>query len=216
MADGIYEIYPAIGIARVGNAPEAFCIGPEAAGGLPLHAEGSSAPFGAGDFRDEEGRVKRQAARFRIFRSAPGQAPQEVTLDSAAIREIRWTVHLANKKASWYCFQTSRGQHGYACSHPLRNADRVTPPERRKLNIDPGPRRITGRDRGPVEFSRSSVPPGYAAACFPPTGLKPSDIDTLGALKTDAAGRLLVLGGLGKSGTTAEEPKLANYANNDG
>jgi hypothetical protein len=216
MADEVYEIYPAIGIARVGNAPEAFYNGPETAGGLPLHADGSSAPFGAGDFRDEEGRVKRQAARFRIFRRAPGEAPQEITLDSGAIREIRWTVHLANKKASWYCFQTSRGQHGYACNHPLRNADRVTPAERRKLNIDPGPRRIAGRDRGPVEFSRSTVPAEYAGACFPPTGLKPVDIDTLGTLKTDAAGRLLVLGGLGKSGTTAEEPKLANYANNDG
>jgi hypothetical protein len=115
MADETYEIYPAIGIARVGNAPEAFYIGPETAGGLPLPADGSTAPFGAGDFRDGEGRVKRQAARFRVFRSAPGQAPLEITLDSPAVKEIRWTVHLANKKASWYCFQTSRGQHGYAC-----------------------------------------------------------------------------------------------------
>jgi hypothetical protein len=216
MADEIYEIYPAIGIARVGSAPEAFYIGPETAGGLPLPADGSCASFGAGDFRDGEGRVKRQAARFRIFRSAPGGVPEEITLDSAAIREIRWTVHLANKKASWYCFQTSKGQHGYACNHPLRNADRVTPAERRKLIIDPGPRRVAGKGQGPVEFSRATVPAGYAGANFPPAGLKPSDIDTLGALKTDAAGRLLVLGGLGKSGSMAEEPKLADYANNDG
>jgi len=216
MADGAYEIYPAIGIARVGNAPEAFYIGPETAGGLPLPADGSSAPFGAGDFRDGEGRVKRQAARFRVFRSIPGQAPEEITLDSAGIREIRWTVHLANKKASWYCFKTSRGQHGYACNHPLRNADRVTPAERRKLNIDPGPRSVAGKEQGPVEFSRATIPAGYVGANFPPLGLKPADIDTLGALKTDGAGRLLVLGGLGRSGSAAQAPKLADYANNDG
>ena len=197
MAKASYEIYPAIGIARVGNAPEAFYIGPETTGGLPLLADGQPGAFGAGDFRDGEGRIKRQAARFRIFRSANGDAQQEVTLDSAEVKEIRWAVHLANKKASWYYFQTSKGQHGYACNHPLRNADRVGETERRKLIIDQGQRSIAGRGAGgsqaPVEFSRTSVPAGYAGASFPPKGLKPVDIDCLGALKTDAAGRLLVL-----------------------
>jgi L-Lysine epsilon oxidase N-terminal len=32
MSDVVYEIFPAIGIARVGNAPGSFYIGPELAG----------------------------------------------------------------------------------------------------------------------------------------------------------------------------------------
>ena len=51
-------IYPAIGIARVGNSPDDYFIGPEIAG---IHASDSH------DFRDDKGRIKRQAARFRVF-----------------------------------------------------------------------------------------------------------------------------------------------------
>jgi hypothetical protein len=53
-----YVIYPGIGIARVGNAPDDYFIGPESPGQIP-------APEGG--FKDAEGRMKRQAARFRIY-----------------------------------------------------------------------------------------------------------------------------------------------------
>src|SRR5450432_1388403 len=152
MADAVYEIFPAIGIARVGNAPEAFYIGPEKGCELPIHADGSDRPFTASDFRDREGRLQRQAARFRIWRRLPGAAPEEVTLATAGISEIRWTAHLANKKASWYRFQTIRGQNGYASNHPLRNAEVQSEADRRRLIIDPGPRSIAGRNAAPVEF----------------------------------------------------------------
>src|SRR5688572_17092359 len=112
-SDVSYEIFPAIGIARVGNAPTTFYIGPEQAGGLPTLPDEPEKAFGASDFRDSEGRLRRQAARFHIWRRTPRSEPEEVTLDTADIREIRWTVHLANKKASWYCFLTLLGQHGY-------------------------------------------------------------------------------------------------------
>ena len=52
------KIFPAIGIARVGNSPTEFFIGPERVGE-------TSAPEGG--FKDAQGRIKRQAARFRIF-----------------------------------------------------------------------------------------------------------------------------------------------------
>jgi hypothetical protein len=132
MSDVVYEIFPAIGIARVGNAPESFYIGPEQAGGLPILPDEPARPFSASDFRDSEGRLRRQAARFRIWRRAPGAEFEEVTLDTKDVREIRWTVHLANKKASWYRFQTSKGQHGYGPNHPLRNADRQSAEDRRR------------------------------------------------------------------------------------
>ena len=51
-------IHPAIGIARVGNSHDSFFFGPEVPGILP-HARGG--------FKDGNGAVARQAARFRVF-----------------------------------------------------------------------------------------------------------------------------------------------------
>ena len=99
------KIYPAIGIARVGNSPTEFFIGPERVGE-------TSSPEGG--YKDAQGRVKRQAARFRIFGyDAHGQVVQEITHKDAT---ITWTVHLANKKAAWKQFD------GLDANTPLRNA----------------------------------------------------------------------------------------------
>lgn len=210
----VYAIYPAIGVARVGNAPDDFYIGPETANGLPIMPDGS--PFTPKHFRDGEGRVRRQAARFRVYRLRDGAPPEEVTLDTEGVSSISWRVHLANKKASWYEFQTSQGEDGYAPNHPLRNASLKTPEQRRTLLIDPGPRQIQGRDQKGVSFSRDTIPPDYKGGMFPPTDLRPYTIDTLGELRTDEQGRLLVLGGLGHSGSTISPPQISQYANNDG
>ena len=83
-----YRIHPAIGIARVGNS-SAFFIGPERLG---------ERPEPAGGFKDEQCRVKRQAARFRIFAHHDDGTFEEVT-DATA--DITWTVHLVNKKAAY-------------------------------------------------------------------------------------------------------------------
>lgn len=48
-----YKIHPAIGIARVGNSPDEFFIGPERIG---------ERPDPPGDFKDAQCRVKKQAA----------------------------------------------------------------------------------------------------------------------------------------------------------
>src|ERR1044072_3890613 len=88
-----YVIHPGIGIARVGNSPEEYFIGPEAPG-EPPRAEGG--------FKDAAGRVKRQAARFRVYGlNEAGEAVREITADEA---EITWRVHVANRKAAWYQF----------------------------------------------------------------------------------------------------------------
>ncbi|NDY92836.1 LodA/GoxA family CTQ-dependent oxidase [Ideonella livida] len=207
-----YKIFPPIGVARVGDAPSAFYIGPETYRGLPLKPDGST--FTQDDFRDADGRLCRQAARFTIYRDTP-QGPEEVTLDCADVQSIQWTVHVANKKASWYAFQTNAGENGYASNHPLRNAH-VT--DRHRLVIDAGPRSIAGRNAAGPTFSRDTVPPGYEGANFPPplhNGLSPVSIDTLGELRTDAQGRLLFLGGHGISGSSQAQPSIAEYANND-
>jgi hypothetical protein len=128
-----YRIHPAIGIARVGNSPDEFFIGPERVGEVPEPA---------GGFKDSQCRVKRQAARFRIFARHDDGTVDEVTDDDA---EISWTVHLVNAKAA----------------HPGRgNAEPVA-----DLTIDPGPRTLTGPgqrqlfDNGVIHFAGQSVLP---------------------------------------------------------
>ncbi|MDZ4717716.1 MAG: LodA/GoxA family CTQ-dependent oxidase, partial [Roseiflexaceae bacterium] len=89
-------IHPGIGIARVGNSPDEFFVGPE----LPY-------PTGApdGGYKDPAGALKRQAARFRIYGyDAAGEIVGELTADDAS---ISWSVHLANKKAAWYNFEVA-------------------------------------------------------------------------------------------------------------
>ena len=147
-----YKIYPPLGIARVGNAPVDFYIGPESYRGLPIKPNGGD--FTDRDFRDAEGRLCRQAARFHIY----DEKGHEVTLKTAEVKDIQWTVHMANKKASWYEFKTNEGEHGYASNHPLRNPEIE---DRHSLIIDPGPRQIGGADAGPVHMDKNSIPDGY-------------------------------------------------------
>jgi hypothetical protein len=82
------KIHPAIGIARLGNIPDEFFIGPE----LPWDRT-----IPDGGYKDEQCRVKRQAARFRIFAYHKDGSITKITEKEA---RITWTVHIANKKAS--------------------------------------------------------------------------------------------------------------------
>ncbi|HEX4423731.1 MAG TPA: LodA/GoxA family CTQ-dependent oxidase, partial [Kofleriaceae bacterium] len=116
--------------------------------------------------------------------------------------DITWTCHLANKKGAWRKF---RGR--FRETKDLRNPGVQGGPEfsdnpdlRTSLIIDPGPRSVSGIARDPVAF----------------TGGKFLDLDVdLGELRTDDAGRLLVLGGLGHSEMTRDGKPITTYANND-
>src|SRR5258708_39619048 len=120
-------IHPSIGIARVGDSLDGFFIGPELPHPLP-------APDGG--YKDGSGFLKRQAAKFRIFGyDSNNRVVAELTCDNA---EIEWTVHVANKKAAWYCFSVALDI-PEAVPTPRRNAN-FAGPERTRLTIDPGPR----------------------------------------------------------------------------
>ena len=93
-----YRIHPAIGIARVGNSPNDFFIGPERPSEF-LDPDGG--------FKDDQCRVKRQAARFRVYANHDDGSTSELT---AADAEISWTVHLANNKAAYPGRGNSAGQ----------------------------------------------------------------------------------------------------------
>jgi hypothetical protein len=231
-----FKIHPAIGIARVGDSPDGFYLAPEEGGQLPneLATDGSEKPITK--FKDSEGRVKRQAARFRVFGYGDdGKPGAEVkvgdTIDAVDPRfgklltgkvvDIKWTVYLANKKSSWYEFQQLDGEHGYGKTHALRNADVTDPNARQQLIIDPGPQTVsyTQKNARIAHFAQGQNP-GYSQS-FPPP-LSPFSIDTLGelrAIKQDENLRLLVFGGYGRSGsykTGFGQPVIQHYANNDG
>jgi len=181
-------IHPGIGIARIGDSPDEFFIGPE----VP-----PPSPPPDGGYRDRSGALKRQAARFRIFGyDDRGCVVAELTADNA---DVRWTVHLANKKAAWYQFDVALDI-PEATPAARRNAS-FTGDQRKVLEIDPGPRTIAGRSEAGAIFDSGRF------------------LDTpvyLGELRTDQDGRLIVLGGRGVSGTPFTGNTLSTFANNDG
>lgn len=232
----VYRIHPGIGLARLGNSPDQFLIAAEKPAALPLDcdADGNSLPLGAdyGDeqpatrFKDEEGRIKRQAARFGVWvydDENPTGRPLKIGDaifgggNHGTLIDIQWRVHLANKKSSWYEFKQLEGEHGYSAKHPRRNEQVKGDNARQQLITDPGPRVVSLTGRRRAEFGRDGG--GQYAAVFPPE-TQPAPIDTLGALLTDDQGRLLVLGGHGNSGTYLYnkfgQPRIDHYANNDG
>src|SRR5580700_8146996 len=184
-------IYPAIGIARLGNSESEYFLSPEVTDPLPEPP---------GFYRDPTGALKRQSARFRVYGlNAAGRAVTELTADNA---EIRWTVHLANKKSAWYQFQIALDipEAGSAPPSWLRN---ITITYRSRLVIDAGPRYITGRDAG-----------GGPAYRFD-TGTFLGTRVYLGEVRTDPQGRLIVFGGRGKS-ASYNGAKAVTFANNEG
>ncbi|MEL7114481.1 MAG: LodA/GoxA family CTQ-dependent oxidase [Pseudomonadota bacterium] len=183
-------IYPPIGICRVGNSPEDFYIGPEVADPLPLEP---------GAYRDADGKLKREAARFRIYGlNATGDAVAEITSDMA---EIEWQVTLENQKSSWYEFQLALDVPEAATAAPsnYRNASIA---DRARLNITPGSRTISGPGEHGARYQ-------FADGAFMGTEVY------LGELRTDEHGRLIVLGGRGVSANYEGKP-ATTFANNEG
>ena len=104
-----FKIHPSIGIARLGNAPaKSHFIGPE----VPFRVDeriGKS-------FR-KNGALRPQGARFRVFafddetgKCEELHVGQTIESLKLKIEAIRWTVHLANKKAYWHVFKGRIGE----------------------------------------------------------------------------------------------------------
>jgi len=183
-------IYPPIGIARVGNSETEWYIGPEVPDPLPRPP---------GFYRDADGRLKREAARFRVYGlNAKGVPVAELTAQNA---KIEWAAHLVNQKSAWFQFQLALDIPEAADAPPtlLRNG---TVADRRKLTIDGGTRHVSGAKKG-----------GGASHSF--VGSFMDKEVYLGEVLTDEAGRLIVLGGHGKS-ASYDGSKAVTFANNEG
>ena len=226
-----YRIHPAIGFARVGNSPDSFYLEPTRVGGLPIECDEDGHPK-----LDEHGnempvtqfkvggQLRRQAARFRIYRYEDGKKPVEVNLGQGkGLKSLKWTVHVANKKAAWWNFSELQGdilvgedntyefQSQFWKGPTLRNADVK---DRQSLIIDPGPRTLTEADEW-VELDAVSAPKDYKDVNFPSQSITPYAVTTLGRVRMTERGELLVLGGYGNTGGPPGQP-LVSFAGGDG
>lgn len=205
----VFKIHPGVGIARVGDHRDAFFVGPElfCAPELPqattvpgvspvdLDTNGRDVPFTT---YKKDNQIRRQGARFRIFsydQAADGllSNPTEVTAGPGV--EITWTVELCNRKAAWDHRIGVPGR---------RNSDIV---DRAKLVVGPVKQSVPGPRGSSLPFVGQFV--GHADE------LKNVE---LGVLKTDADGRLIVLGGFGRAFNdgTNQDFTTGNFGNRDG
>jgi len=189
------RIHPSIGFARVGSSEE-YYIGPETSAGLPVAGQEATGglpikpgteqntPITSADLRDQHGRLKRQAARFRIYQyddagptGYPCGAGTEVVIgsrvDGKLVKDIVWTVHLANKKANCWRIEAAPwpgGLDGYEGDKqpPLRNPNFMRDPSGkpsdpgdeirlRQLVIDAGPRAIAASKQEKVAFDKTTM-----------------------------------------------------------
>ncbi|HKG89359.1 MAG TPA: LodA/GoxA family CTQ-dependent oxidase, partial [Nitrososphaeraceae archaeon] len=186
-------IHPGIGIARLGNSTSDYFVGPEVPGYGPQPKDGL--------FKDNEGRVKRQAVRFRIYAyDSNDKVIKELTSDDGS---IVWQVHLANRKSAANIF---RGFFNTRSPAPERNDDIDGEERERNLVIDSGPITINGINQSGDNFKFNK---GKFFGVEVP----------LGEVRTDEKGRLIVLGGFGRSNCRdgdRDKYPLDNFANNDG
>lgn len=185
----VYRIYPPIGIARVGNSPDEFFIGPETPGSLGMEIRNDGTETEVERFKDSRFRMRRQAARFRVFEfddatssGRPASLPPGAT--------IRWTVKLANKKDAIIRSNTPPTERPGQPPPPLPQLDST------RVNRAIAAEGVAPRAGDPLVELRGT----YL------TGTSQEEQVLLGALTTDLGGNLLVLGGRAVSRSPEDKP----------
>ncbi|WP_334019597.1 LodA/GoxA family CTQ-dependent oxidase [Alteromonas sp. S015] len=194
-----FRVHPSINFARVGNSSE-YYLAPETAagelidkesglfGGLPVKPNTDNTPIDDSDFRDADGKVKRQAARFRLFAY---DQPQEVypakdlgsevkpgdIVGGKRIKDIVWQVHLANKKNNNYSITSEGGDEEGIVAYengntpPVRNntpefgSDLASENRLNTLVMDAGPRAmsVVSSSADDVQHFNQSTAASYVA-----------------------------------------------------
>ncbi len=203
-----FEIHPSIGIARLGPSDEVFLAPEPDCTQAEFDGPGAVPPAPRtprqDKYRDNAGLLKRQAARFRVFKVVR-DVPQSGDVKIISCEEmhgtgvtINWTVHLANRKAAALQFLKLKEE-------PPQQVERNPGVPRNLLTIDAGPQTPTG----------SGVSTARKLEGKFMTGTPDERTVLLGHAWTDAEGRLMIAGGRGKSDTPFASP-LDSFADNDG
>jgi L-lysine epsilon oxidase-like protein len=188
-----YRIFPSIGVARVGEETGYF-IGSEAPGSGPTELTPNSPAPPVTRFKDaSRTKVRKQGARFRLFKSDDGQTWQPANLPPES---VTWSVTLANIKS--------------AVTRPAEPPIAPTRPKVPPGNIDQiiqgGTKTISGRSASSDTFNGV-----YKTKAADGSPFK-ADVK-LGQLKTDSDGNLIVLGGDGFSSAPSATPLGAPLPN---
>lgn len=180
----VFRVHPSVNFARFGTS-EDYILSPETSaglplegtqvtGGLPIKKGTQSTPVTSNDLRDDEGNLKKQAARFRIYAydldgedCYPSSAGTEIVIgtklaDGRIVTDLIWSSHLANKKAAAYNVVNNKGIEAYADNQvpQMRNPevhggiDSVN--RLNQLMIDAGPRAISACMKETAQFNRCS------------------------------------------------------------
>lgn len=199
----IYKIFPPIGIARLGNHESEYFIGPEIPGSTATEFfDGLGKSIQDQNYKSKDLKIRKQAARFRIFKEVSEGKFEKIELNDSI--DIEWKVKVANTKASAHKF------HGIGTfGDGLRNAKVTEQEDRTLLNLAPNEVSISGKSKQ-VPFN-----PVCFAICTASEFYKEDDI-SLGECRTDKDGNLLVLGGHGISkNIVSSHETMQSYANND-
>ena len=153
-------------------------------------------------YRDNPGKLKRQAARFRVFKVVRDTKTKKISsckeIHGAGVT-IDWSVHLVNSKAAAQRF-VDDDEIVNTDSNLLRNPHVSN---RAKLVIDAGVQSPKGNGVAPARVLQGKFM-GKTAV-------------TLGHAWTDKEGRLLVAGGFGISESASGDALAGdNFADNDG
>lgn len=181
----IFRVHPTINFARFGTS-EDYIISPETSaglpqegtevtGGLPIKKGTEGTLISSTDLRDEDGNLKKQAARFKIYaydgnkQTYPEGGGEEIVIgtklpDGRIVEDLIWTTHVANKKAAAYNVVNNKGIKAYAngqvpqIRNPETHGEIDSDYRLNRLMIDPGPRAISAAKQMRADFNDSSIP----------------------------------------------------------
>ena len=194
------KIFPPIGVARLGNSPDGYFIGPERPDEVTVTAA---------SFRDASQKIKRQAARFHLFGyDEHNELVQELT--AADVDSLEWTVHIANTKAAAEFFHPKKNTHP-----PMRNAQFKG--DRKQLKLDPGPVSVSGPNPDFTDLTKSKANGKAKDIQVDQLFLDKHVNFVLGTATTDDRGLLIVMGGFGESKSPVGADLAAgDFADHDG
>ncbi len=211
-----YKIHPSIGLARLGDSDE-FYVAPSSIGGLPTIVD--NAQKNVESFKDCSGKIKKQAAHFKIYKDG-----KPLDKSDSNIQSIEWKAYLANKKAAWWNFNEFCGDlmldtpsrpntyefwsqqnepkaGGFSPIMTLRNSS-IKGKDRNNLIINPGSRTVNYSSRT-ADFNVKGF-----------EDINPYAIKTLGKMQMNADNSLFVLGGNGFAG--GRGAKITGFGGADG